>query len=70
MRDAFLLLACLMSGLLCAQTAKPLDDAKLKRQQFEFRKNMPAYAEQLVADLTFPMAWGNSTTTAHTARSR
>ena len=63
MRDAFLLLACLMSGLLCAQTAKPLDDAKLKRQQFEFRKNMPAYAEQLVADLTFPMAWGNSTTT-------
>ena len=63
MRDAFLLLACLMSGLLCAQTVKPLDDAKLKRQQFEFRKNMPAYAEQLVADLTFPMAWGNSTTT-------
>ena len=51
MRDAFLLLACLMSGLLCAQTVKPLDDAKLKRQQFEFRKNMPAYAEQLVADL-------------------
>lgn len=63
MRDAFLLLACLMSGLLCAQTVKPLDDAKLKRQQFEFRKNMPAYAEQLVADLTFPMAWGNSTAT-------
>lgn len=63
MRNVFLLLACLMSGLLFAQTVKPLDDAKLKRQQFEFRKNMPAYAEQLVADLTFPMAWGNSTAT-------
>ena len=45
---------------LSAGAQNPLDDTKLKRQQFEFRKNMPVYAEQLVADLSFPLAWGNS----------
>ena len=45
---------------LSAGAQNPLDDTKLKRQQFEFQKNMPVYAEQLVADLSFPLAWGNS----------
>lgn len=58
-RRIVFLLVCMVSTLTWAQTAKPLDDAKLKRQQFEFQKNMPVYAEQLVADLTFPLAWEN-----------
>ena len=47
-RRIVFLLICMVSMLTWAQTAKPLDDAKLKRQQFEFQKNMPVYAEQLV----------------------
>ena len=31
-----------------------------KRENHEFYKNMPVYAEQLIADLHYPMAWGNS----------
>ncbi len=31
-----------------------------KRQTYEFRRNLPVYADSLIADLTYPMAWGNS----------
>ena len=30
------------------------------RQHHEFHRNIPVYAEQIVADMKFPMAWGNS----------
>ena len=31
-----------------------------KRSNFEFRRNLPVYADSLLKDLTYPMAWGNS----------
>ena len=31
-----------------------------KRGKFEFRRNLPVYADSLLKDLTYPMAWGNS----------
>lgn len=31
-----------------------------KRENHEFVKNMPVYMEQLIADLDYPLAWGNS----------
>ena len=30
------------------------------RTKFEFRRNLPVYADSLLKDLTYPMAWGNS----------
>ena len=34
--------------------------AAQKREQYEFYKNLPKYAEELIADLDYPMAWGKS----------
>jgi len=34
-----------------------------QRQKYEFRRNLPVYADSLLKDLTYPMAWGNSTIT-------
>lgn len=31
-----------------------------KRTKFEFKRNLPVYADSLLKDLTYPMAWGNS----------
>lgn len=31
-----------------------------KRTKYEFVKNMPSYYQQLIDDLDFPLAWGNS----------
>lgn len=31
-----------------------------KREKYEFRRNLPVYADSLLKDLTYPMAWGNS----------
>ena len=36
------------------------DASAQKRENHEFYKNMPVYAEQLITDLHYPMAWGNS----------
>lgn len=48
--------------LLAAVLAVPalLPVSAQKRAQYEFSRNLPVYAEQLLADLTYPMAWGNS----------
>ncbi|MBQ8657219.1 MAG: prolyl oligopeptidase family serine peptidase [Prevotella sp.] len=37
--------------------------AQQGRQKYEFRRNLPVYADSLLKDLTFPMAWGNSPVT-------
>ena len=52
-----MLLACTAFTDLQAQTDSRLAGDKAKRSRAEFRKNMPVYAEQMVADLTFPLAW-------------
>ncbi len=31
-----------------------------KRAKYEFKRNLPVYADSLIRDLTYPMAWGNS----------
>ncbi len=31
-----------------------------KREKYEFKRNLPVYADSLIADLDYPMAWGNS----------
>ena len=31
-----------------------------KRAKYEFSRNLPVYADSLLKDLTYPMAWGNS----------
>ena len=31
-----------------------------KRTKFEFKRNLPVYADSLLKNLTYPMAWGNS----------
>lgn len=30
------------------------------RQKYEFKRNLPVYADSLIADLSYPLAWGNS----------
>jgi len=30
------------------------------REHYEFMRNLPVYADSLIADLTYPLAWGNS----------
>lgn len=48
------------AGLLLFFLAALPISAQQKREKFEFYKNMPVYAEQLIADLHYPLAWGNS----------
>ena len=31
-----------------------------KREKYEFKRNLPVYADSLIADLDYPLAWGNS----------
>lgn len=31
-----------------------------QRERFEFRRNLPVYTDSLIADLTYPLAWGHS----------
>ncbi len=31
-----------------------------KRSKYEFERNLPVYAESLIADFDYPLAWGNS----------
>ena len=41
----------------CAQQQKNIEQ---KRARYEFMRNLPVYADSLIADLTYPLAWGNS----------
>ena len=43
---------CLLSFCLSASAQK--------RAKYEFQRNLPVYADSLLKDLTYPMAWGNS----------
>ena len=39
---------------------KKKDASQQQRKKYEFERNLPVYAEQLIADFDFPLAWGNS----------
>lgn len=50
--ERFAVLACCLLYCFCT-TAQ-------KRQKYEFSRNLPVYADSLLHDLTYPLAWGNS----------
>jgi hypothetical protein len=52
------LLLCL-SVILCTLSFSFSVSAQ-KRAKYEFQRNLPVYADSLLKDLTYPMAWGNS----------
>ena len=41
-------------------SAQKKDVSQQKRDKYEFERNLPVYAEALISDLTYPLAWGNS----------
>ena len=45
-------ITCLLFFSICAFSQK--------RSKYEFLRNLPVYADSLLKDLTYPMAWGNS----------
>ncbi len=46
---------CLATLLLCSVHA-----FAQKRAKYEFMRNLPVYADSLIADFNYPLAWGNS----------
>ncbi len=40
--------------------AKPKTTTAQKRKKYEFQRNLPVYADSLIAHLDYPMAWENS----------
>ena len=42
------------------QAQQKKKDTEPKRSKYEFMRNLPAYADSLIADLDYPLAWGNS----------
>ena len=45
--------------LFCIMTAMTAS-AQEGRHKYEFMRNLPVYADSLIADMTYPLAWGNS----------
>ena len=41
--------------MFCCVSAQPQG-----REKYEYTRNLPVYADSLIADLTYPLAWGNS----------
>lgn len=52
MPQSLLFILLLLSSSLCS-TAQ-------KREKYEFMRNLPVYAHELLADLDYPLAWGRS----------
>lgn len=53
--------AFLLPSFAMAQNAK--NASKQKRENYEFSLELPRYVEQLKKELTYPLAWGNSSVT-------
>lgn len=45
---------------ICLLSAVSLTVYAQKREKYEFKRNLPVYAEQLIADLDYPLSWENS----------
>lgn len=45
---------------LCIAVCCVLSVSAQQRERYEFTRNLPVYADSLIADLTYPLAWGNS----------
>jgi dienelactone hydrolase len=46
--------------LLCIALAAAAATQAQKRSKYEFKRNLPVYADSLIADFTYPLAWENS----------
>lgn len=57
MKKSIFLVACLSA---LAATAQQKKQPVQKREASEFYKDFPKYADRLLQDLTYPLAWGNS----------
>ena len=51
------LMRTLMMAVCCMLSISALGQ---KREKYEFMRNLPVYADSLLKDMTFPLAWGNS----------
>lgn len=51
-----------LAVLLMPMYAQKKEGSVQRRENHEFYNNFPAYADMLIDDLTYPMAWGNSKT--------
>ena len=47
-------------ALLCLLLALSASAQNQRREKYEFMRNLPVYADSLIADLSYPLAWGNS----------
>jgi dienelactone hydrolase len=45
---------------LCIALAAAAATQAQKRSKYEFKRNLPVYADSLIADFTYPLAWENS----------
>ena len=50
---------CLLT-LVTVHTSMMTAQVEQGRENYEFMRNLPVYADSLVADLTYPLAWGHS----------
>ena len=57
--EKFLLRLVMMA--ICLQIA--ILSLAQKREKYEFKRNLPVYADSLIKDLTYPLAWGHSNIT-------
>lgn len=55
MKKYLLLVFIIVVGLLVV-----MPSLAQKRGKYEFKRNLPVYADSLIKDLTYPLAWGNS----------
>lgn len=49
-----------LDTLLYLALAAVISTQAQKREKYEFKRNLPVYADSLIADLTYPLAWENS----------
>ena len=57
---AFLLFSFLVPPSSFLEFFSILEINAQKRSKYEFSRNLPVYADSLIKDLTYPLAWGNS----------
>lgn len=51
---------CLIDDVSLVKELRMASTSIQQRERFEFQRNLPIYADSLIADLTYPLAWENS----------
>ena len=61
MNRLFFFIGAVVLMLMAAGMASAQKNSSLQgREKYEFMRNLPVYADSLIADLVYPLAWGNS----------